>query len=89
MLPVVPEPDASPPILALSPSARLMALYILAASRSGKSRMLGRGIVWSDFYWEIPQVVIDATGIGTIDNFLGKLITRLQYIEKSQDKRFV
>jgi hypothetical protein len=89
MLPVVPAPDASPPVLALSPSARLMALYILAPSRSGKSRMMGRGIVWSDFYWEIPQIVIDATGIGTIDNFLDKFITRLQYVPKSQDKRFL
>jgi hypothetical protein len=81
--PVVPEQGASPPVLTLSPSARLMALYFLAASRSGKSRMLGRGIVWSDFYWEIPQIVIGATGIGMIDNFLGKLITRLQYVLRS------
>jgi hypothetical protein len=34
-------------------------------------------VLRSDFYWEIPQIVIDATGIGTIDNFLDKLITRL------------
>jgi hypothetical protein len=88
-LSVVPENDASPPVLSLSPSARLMALYILAASRTGKSRLLGRGIVWSDYYYEIPQIVFDATGIGTIDNFLDKLITRLQYVEKSQDKRFL
>ncbi len=88
MLPVVPEPDALSPVLALSPSARLMALYILAASRTGKSRLMGRGIVWSDYYYEIPQIVIDATGIGTIDNFLDKLITRMQqYMSKSQDKR--
>jgi len=65
-----------------------MALYLLAASRSGKSRFLGRGLVWSDFYYEIPQIVIDVTGIGTIDNFLDKLITRMQqYVSKSQDKR--
>jgi hypothetical protein len=38
---------------------------------------------------EIPQIVIDATGIGTIDNFLDKLITRLQYVPKSQDKRIL
>jgi hypothetical protein len=87
MLPVVPEPDL-PPVLSLSPSARLMALYLLAASRSGKSRFLGRGLVWSDFYYEIPQIVFDATGIGTVDNFLDKLITRMQqYVSKSQDKR--
>jgi hypothetical protein len=83
MLPVVPEPDASQPVLNLTPSGRLMGLYLLAASRSGKSKMMGRGIVWSDFYWEIPQCVIDATGIRTIDNFLDKLITRLQYVPKS------
>jgi hypothetical protein len=87
--PVVPENVAPPPVLSLSPSARLMALYVLAASRTGKSRLLGRGIVWSDYYYEIPQIVFDATGIGTIDNFLDKLITRLQYVEKSQDKRFL
>src|ERR671919_84886 len=89
MLPVVPEQDAPPPVLSLSPSARLMARYILAASRTGNSRLMGRGIVWSDYYFEIPQIVIDATGIGTIDNFLDKLIARLQYVEKSQDKRFL
>jgi hypothetical protein len=66
-----------------------MALYLLAASRSGKSYFLGRGLVWSDFYYEIPQIVIDVTGIGTIDNFLDKLITRLQYVPKSQDKRIL
>src|ERR687895_2477330 len=88
MLPVVPEPDAPSPVLSLSPGARLMALYVLAASRTGKPRLLGRGIVWSDYYYEIPQIVIDATGIGTIDNFLDKLITRMQqYVSKSQDKR--
>jgi hypothetical protein len=87
-LPVVPENDASPPVLSLSPSGRLMGLYLLAASRTGKSRFMGRGLVWSDYYYEIPQIVIDATGIGTIDNFLDKLITRMQqYVSKSQDKR--
>jgi hypothetical protein len=87
-LPVVPENDAPPPVLSLSPSARLMGMYLLAASRTGKSRFLGRGLVWSDYYWEIPNIVIDATGIGTIDNFLDKLITRMQqYVSKSQDKR--
>jgi hypothetical protein len=86
MLPVVPEPDP-PPVLSLSPNARRMGLYLLAASRAGKSYFMGRGLVWSDFYYEIPQIVIDITGIGTIDNFLDKLITRLQYVPKSQDKR--
>jgi hypothetical protein len=32
---------------------------------------------------------MDATDIGTIGNFIDKLITRLQYVEKSQDKRFL
>jgi hypothetical protein len=87
-LPVVPTPDAPPPVLSLSPSGRLMGLYLVAASRAGKSRFMGRGLVWSDFYYEIPQIVIDVTGIGTIDNFLDKLITRMQqYVSKSQDKR--
>jgi hypothetical protein len=84
---LIPESEAQPSALSLTPSARLMALYVLAASRSGKSRFLGRGLVWSDFFYEIPQIVIDVTGIGTIDNFLDKLITRLQYVPKSQDKR--
>jgi hypothetical protein len=88
-LPVVPDNDAPPPVLSLSPSGRLMGNYVLGASRTGKSRLLGRGIVWSDYYYEVPQIVIDATGIGTIDNFLDKLITRLQYVPKSQDKRFL
>jgi hypothetical protein len=86
---VVSAPDALLPILSLSPSARLMALYVLVASRSGKSRFLGRGLVWSDYYYEIPQIVIDATGIGTINNFLDKFITRIQYVLKSQYKRIL
>ena len=73
----------------ISPSARLMGLLLIAASRSGKSRFLGRGLVWSDFFSEIPQIVFDATGIGTIDNFLDKLITRLQHVPKYADKRFL
>jgi hypothetical protein len=85
----VPKHQSPPPALALSPSARLMGLLLTAASRSGKSRMLGRGIVWSDFYGEIPQIVFDATGIGTIDNFLDKLLNRSQYVSKSQDKRIL
>jgi hypothetical protein len=80
--PIIPEQDASPPVLSISPSAMLMGLYLLAASRSGKSRFLGRGPVWTFFSSEIPQIVIDPTGIGTIDNFLDKLITRLQYVAK-------
>jgi hypothetical protein len=88
-LAVAPDSFASPPVLSLSPSARLMALYLLAASRTGKSRFLGRGLVWSDYFFEIPSIVLDVTGIGTIDNFLDKLITRLQYVPKSQDKRFL
>jgi hypothetical protein len=55
-----------------------MGVYLLAASRSGKSRFLGRGLVWSDFSYEVPNIVLDVTGIGTIDNFLDKLITRMQ-----------
>jgi hypothetical protein len=45
--------------------------------------------VWSDFYYEITQVVIDVTGIGTIDNFLDKLITWMEYVPKSQGKRIL
>jgi hypothetical protein len=33
--------------------------------------------------------VFDATGIGTIDNFLDKLIRQLQYVEKWYDKRLL
>jgi hypothetical protein len=82
-MPIVPDSDASPPVLSLSPSARLMGLYLLAASRTGKSRFTGRGLVWSDYFFEIPSIVLDVTGIGTIDNFLDKLINRLQYVPKS------
>jgi hypothetical protein len=86
---IVPARESARPLLTLPLSAMLMGLYILAASRSGKSRLLGRELVWQGYYWEIPQIVFDATGIGTIDNFLDKLIRQLQYVEKQYDKRLM
>ena len=86
---IIPAQALAPRPRILSLSAMLMGLYILAASRSGKSRLLGRELVWQGYYWELPQIVFDATGIGTIDNFLDKLIRQLQYVEKWYDKRLL
>jgi hypothetical protein len=76
-------------LITLSLSAMLMGLYILAASRSGKSRLMGRNLVWQAYYYGIPQIIFDATGTGTIDNFLDKLINQLQYVERRYDKRLL
>ena len=43
----------------LPAEARVMGLYLLGASRTGKSRMLGRVISWQDFMDEIGQVIFD------------------------------
>jgi hypothetical protein len=76
-------------LITLSLSAMLMGVYVLAASRSGKSRFLGRNHVWQGYYYGIPQIIFDATGTGKIDNFLDKLINQLQYVERWYDKRLL
>jgi hypothetical protein len=67
----------------LPPEARVMGLYLLGASRTGKSRMLGRVISWQDFMDEIGQVIFDPRGV-TISNFLDKLLRFLQYVPEDQ-----
>jgi hypothetical protein len=67
----------------LPAEARVMGLYLLGASRTGKSRMLGRVISWQDFLDEIGQVIFDPRGV-TISNFLDKLLRFLQYVPEDQ-----
>jgi hypothetical protein len=67
----------------LPAEARVMGLYLLGASRTGKSRMLGRVIAWQDFLAEIGQIIFDPRGV-TISNFLDKLLRFLQYIPEDQ-----
>jgi hypothetical protein len=71
----------------LPPEARIMGLYLLGASRTGKSRMLGRVIAWQDFLAEIGQVIFDPRGV-TISNFLDKLIRFLQYVPYDQHAKY-
>lgn len=52
--------------------ARRMPIFLAAGSGSGKSRLLGRLLVWQDLLNGIPLVVLDPHGI-TIDNLLDKL----------------
>lgn len=56
----------------LSSSGRYNPLHLMAGPGAGKSRFLGRILVWHDFVRATPQVVIDPTG-GTIANFVDKL----------------
>jgi hypothetical protein len=71
----------------LPPEARIMGVYLLGASRTGKSRMLGRVLAWQDFIDEIGQVIFDPRGV-TISNFLDKLIRFLQYIPPDQHDNY-
>jgi hypothetical protein len=67
--------------------ARIMGLYLLGASRSGKSRMLGRVILWQDFIAERGQLVCDPRGV-TISNFLDKLVRFLQHVPPDQHAKY-
>jgi hypothetical protein len=71
----------------LPAESRVMGLYLLGASRSGKSRMLGRVIAWQDFIAGRGQVIFDPRGV-TISNFLDKLIRFLQYIPPDQHFKY-
>jgi hypothetical protein len=71
----------------LPSEARVMGLYLLGASRTGKSRMLGRVIAWQDFLAEIGQVIFDPRGV-TISNFLDKLVRFLQYVPEDQHAKY-
>jgi hypothetical protein len=71
----------------LPPEARIMGVYLLGASRTGKSRMLGRVIAWQDFMDEIGQVIFDPRGV-TISNFLDKVVRFLQYVPFDQHDKY-
>jgi hypothetical protein len=71
----------------LPPEARIMGIYLLGASRTGKSRMLGRVIAWQDFMDEIGQVIFDPRGV-TISNFLDKVVRFLQYVPFDQHANY-
>lgn len=63
-------------------SARLNGWHVMGGPGSGKSRVTGRFIGWSDFRHGRPLVMLDPTG-SMIDNFLDKLI-RLPYLLRDQ-----
>jgi hypothetical protein len=56
----------------LSSSGRRNPLHLMAGSGSGKSRLLGRCLIWHDLVLGIPQVVIDPLG-KSIENVIDKL----------------
>src|SRR4051812_45845285 len=53
-------------------AARPTGVHLTGSLGTGKSFLLGRGVIFDDFIRGIPQVVFDVTG-GAIDNFLDKL----------------
>src|SRR5918992_2671710 len=71
----------------LPAESRIMGVYLLGASRSGKSRMLGRVIAWQDFIAGIGQVIFDPRGV-TISSFLDKLLRFLQYVPLDQHYKY-
>jgi hypothetical protein len=56
----------------LAPSGRSMGIRCAATKGTGKSRLFGRVVLWSDFLQGIPTIVIDPLG-GLINEFLDKL----------------
>jgi hypothetical protein len=71
----------------ISHSARARGVAVIGAPGVGKSRLLGRVLAWGDFLSGIPQLICDPIGT-TIDNFLHKLITELQYLPESEQERY-
>src|SRR4051812_42746393 len=62
-----------PPLLAVPDAGRTMGMWVLGSRGSGKSRLVGRAIIWQDFLRGIPTIVFDPIG-GTIGNVLDKII---------------
>lgn len=61
----------------LSDTALKNGIHLVAGPGAGKSRLMGRGIVWQQMIRRKPQVVLDPTG-GIVDNLLDK-VTRLPF----------
>ena len=74
----------------LSDAARTMAMLLIAPRGAGKSRFLGRMLVWQDVNRGVPTVLIDPTG-GAISNFLDQVLRqpRERQIELGRRIRYV
>ncbi len=59
--------------LDLADAGRAMGIWVLGTRGSGKSRLVGRMILWNDFIRSIPIVCFDPIG-GTIQNILDKIL---------------
>lgn len=57
----------------LADAGRAMGMWVLGSRGSGKSRIIGRVVIWHDFLREYPIIVLDPIG-GTIQNVLDKII---------------
>jgi hypothetical protein len=68
-------------------SARYNGSYILGAKGSGKST-LAADIAFHDLLSEIPQIVIDPLGVGTIDGFLWRVWRFLKFVPRSLHSRY-
>jgi hypothetical protein len=87
-MPGNPDPMQPEPFHRLiSHSARTRGIAVIGAPGVGKSRILGRVLGWGSFLSGIPQLICDPIGT-TIDNFLHKLITELQYLPESEQRKY-
>jgi len=66
-------PGKGRPLYRLSDSALKNGMHIVAGPGAGKSRLMGRLIVWQHLLRHKPQVILDPTG-GVVDNLLDKII---------------
>jgi hypothetical protein len=72
-VPQYPAAGKPPSYTPLFPDAvRSTGIHILGAPGTGKSRLLGRRLLFDDYIRGVPQAAFDVTG-GMIDNFLDKV----------------
>ena len=94
-----PPQGVYPPAVILPDKARSMGIYIGAGRGSGKSRLLGRVLVWQDLMKGVPQIVIDPNS-QTIANVLDKVerlpeprrsatLARIRYIDMGSRRNVV
>ena len=98
LLTVLP-PEPKRPVLKLPDAGRAGGTLVLGSRGSGKSRLVGRSVVFQDFLRGIPTIIFDPIG-GTIANALDKVLRldattqqhawqRIRYIDMAGTKTHV
>jgi hypothetical protein len=72
--------------ITIADSSRGMGLRIVAGKGSGKSRLIGRTVVFQDFVRRVPTLVIDPTQ-ALINNVLDKILRLPPNVQQAAYKR--